>query len=38
VLRLRRTVGKLRGVATVEGQVVAEAEFSFAIVDPVAVA
>ena len=34
VLRLRSTVGKLRGVATVDGQVVAQAEFSFAIVDP----
>jgi UDP-3-O-[3-hydroxymyristoyl] N-acetylglucosamine deacetylase / 3-hydroxyacyl-[acyl-carrier-protein] dehydratase len=38
VLRLRRTVGKLRGVATVEGDLVAEAEFSFAIVDPSATA
>lgn len=38
VLRLRRTVGKLRGVATVDGDLVAEAEFSFAIVDPNAVA
>ncbi len=36
VLRLRRTVGKLRGVATVEGEVAAEATFSFAIVDPAA--
>ena len=34
VLRLRRTVGKLRGVATVDGALAAEAEFSFAIVDP----
>ena len=34
VLRLRRTVGKLRGVATVAGEVAAEATFSFAIVDP----
>ena len=38
VLRLRRTVGKLRGVATVDGEVAAEAEFSFAIVDPDATA
>lgn len=33
VLRLRSRTGKLRGVALVDGSLVAEAEFSFAVVD-----